>query len=386
MRYSTEIVKGLFIISAALTPVKESLAVFDQFTPYVYSEVLYDSNYFRTSSNAESDEVVHLGAGLTADLKLSRQHVLLDVAFDQAKHSTFDEYDYIQVNAKGTWDWQVGNRWGGKLGHRYTRKSSSFENRVFSSSGEEVFQLKDIRSTHANFFEASYQALPDWVLKGALYYENASYQQQKHLERDRKSHQFEMLYQNTLNTQIGWGVTYTTHDLPDRTNDYGEREINGLFYWEGSGKSAFSVNLGFTDVNYKDRDERDYSGTTGRLTYHWALTGKTHLDISIWQETSSLDAEVESYVLTSGISILPTWSVSGKVTVFGELTKTDDDLETPGEEGRDYDTLLYRIGASWVPLDYLQMSFSYGGDERNSSISSLEYGSEQIYARVQLTF
>lgn len=382
MRYSTVLVRGLFVLSTILMPVSESYAVFDQFNPYVYSEVLYDSNYYRDSDDAESERVWHLGAGLFADLKLSRQHFLLDVSFDQAKHDSFNELDHIQVNAIGTWDWQVGNRWSGNLGQKYSRELSSFD--------EQTIQQKDMRTTRTSFFDAGYQVLPDWFLKGGVRFEEVSYQHQNAIERDTVSRQFEMQYQNTLNTKVGMRFRYATHDLPDRFNDYYEREFSGVFYWQGSAKSSLSANLGFTDVIYNELDGKDFSGTTGRLTYHWALTGKTYLNISVWQETSSLNEEVDSYVLTKGISINPTWSVTNKVNIFGEISKSDNEFKgqevLPGESERKDDTLSYRMGIGWNPLDYIQLSFSYTSEKRNSNINTFDYDSNQVLARAQVIF
>ena len=385
-KYPSVLVRGLFTLSAVLLPVSNSYAVFDVFNPYVYSEAHNYSNYYKDSSDGKSQTVLYLGAGLSADLKLSRQHFILDVSIDQAKHNSFSELDYIQIDARGAWNWLVGNRWSGKLGYDYNRKSSSFENRKLSSSSESVVQQKDMRTSHATFLAAGYQLLPDWLLKGEVSYENTSYQQQKHLERDTTSQQFDVLYQNTLNTQVGLRVRFAKNDLPDRVYDYDERELSALFYWQGSEKSALSANIGFTDAKYREQDEGDFRGTTGRLTYHWKLTGKTHLDISAWKETSSLDSEVDGYVLTKGLSISPTLSVSEKITVFGEISKSDDVLEIAVGQSEKFNTFLYRIGASWSPLDYLQMSFSHEGESRNSNIDTSDYDSKQMSASIQLAF
>ena len=385
-KYSSVLVRSVLTFLAALLPVSNSYAVFDVFNPYVYSQVRSYSNYYRDHRNEKSQTVWHFGTGLNADLKLSRQHFLLDVSLDQAKHSSISRLDYIQIDSKGVWDWLVGNRWKGKLGHTYNRKSSSFENRKLSSSSENTFYQKDMRTSHATFFKAGYQLLPDWLLRGEVRHQNTLYQQQKHLERKSNSQELEVLYKNTLNTQVGLRAKSAVHDLSDEGNDYDEREFSGVFYWQGSGKSALSANIGLTYAKYKGRDDKYSRQTTGRLTYHWILTGKTGLDISAWRETSSLNSEVDGYVLTNGLSISPKWSLSEKIRVFGRISKRYDDIESQDGTKKEFDTFLYRIGVSWRPLDYLQVSFNYAGESRNSNVNTSDYDSKQLFASVRFAF
>jgi len=340
---------------AMFLPVGVSVAALEKFEPYAYARVLYDSNIFRASGDFNDDEedetVGHLGAGVSADLKLSRQHLLLDLEVDRAKYDNFDDLDHTRVDGVGTWAWQVGNLWSGNLGYEYQRKLRSFE--------EQFIREKDMKTTKTSFFDAGYQLHPDWRLEAGFNYRDISYQDRNRLDRDSITGLFEVQYSNTRNTRIGVRTRYTDNDLSEDnllgiSNDYTETEISGVFYWEGSGKSSLEARLGYTDQKFDDLDERDFQGTTGRLSFRWKATGKTKVDFSVWRETSNLSSEITTYVLRKGAEIRPIWSVTPKVSVFGAASYFEDDFKGDNEivtalggQRRNDDNWRFRIGSRW---------------------------------------
>ncbi|HEB87285.1 MAG TPA: hypothetical protein ENI68_09775 [Gammaproteobacteria bacterium] len=396
MKYSRSFVaRSLFLLSVALLPVDASLAALDRFDPYVSAKILNDSNIFRVSGdfdNEKSETVKTLGVGLNSDLKLSRQHLLLDVEVERVKYDSLGDLDHTRVDGRGTWAWEVGNLWSGNLGYGYNRELASFNQRISTD--------KDMRATHTGFFSAGYQIHPDWRMIGKLDYTDASYQEQDFLDRDRTAGTLEVQYANTRNTYVGVRVIYGKNGLRNTNiagvsidNDYDEKEISGIFRWQGSAKSTLEANLGYTDLKYNDLDDRDYQGTTGRLTYFWSLTGKTKIDISVWRETSSLYDEITTYVLQKGASIRPVWSVTPKINISGEIIYTNDDFKgrndiaaALGGQRRDDDTWQYRIGASWDPRRYLQVSVNYSREDRDSSIDAIDYDNDRVEAKVRLTY
>ncbi len=389
-------IRSVFLLPAVLVPVNVALAAVDRFDPYVYARVLYDSNIYRVSGdvdNEESDTVGHLGAGLNADWKLSRQHLLLDAEVDRSKYDSQGELDNTSIDGRGAWAWQVGNLWNGELGYKYNKEMSSFD--------EQLVPRKDMRTTHTGFWNAGYQIHPDWKIIAGLDYADTSYQHENFLDRKTSSGAFEVQYANTRNTRVGVRTRYSKNDLPDFdigpgvsiNNDYDETEISGVFYWQGSDKSALEANLGYTDVKYDELNDRDFQGSTGRLTYHRVVSGKTNIDFAVWRETSSLYDEITTYVLQKGASITPTWLATPKITIAGEIMYTNDDFKgrndvaaAAGAQRRKDDTWLYGIGATWTPRQYVQVSLNYRRETRDSSIDARDYDDDQVYAKAQFNF
>jgi len=408
MRNSAAFPTGILFVSLSLlAPYGVSFAAIDKFEPYAYARVLLDSNIFRLSGDEEArarfgstnrnDTVGHLGAGFKSDLKLSRQHLLLDAVVDRAQYDAFDELDHTRVDGNATWAWQLGNLWSGNLGYGYKRDMRSFDDRTILDPDP---LEKDMRTRHAVFFDGGYQLHPDWELVGGLGYSDVSYQDRELLNRDATSGQFEVLYRNTLNSRVGVRVKYTDNDLKEReiagigiNNDYTETQISGVLYWEASGKSALKANLGYTEQSFDELADRDYKGSTGRLTYFWKMTGKTKLNFSAWRETSTKNDEVTTYVLAKGANIIPSWSVTPVISLNGKIEyenadyKGQNDIVTAlGGPRRDDDTWRLGVSADWDPRRYLKLSLGYRYVDRDSSIDANDYDYNQVDAKVRVAF
>jgi exopolysaccharide biosynthesis operon protein EpsL len=392
----TSLLKILFVIPLAISPVSVSLAALDKFEPYVFTGVMYDSNLFRRSSNEESDTIWHVGAGFESDLKLSRQHLVLDIELDRSLYNTNDQLDNTSIDGRAAWQWEVGNLWSGNLGYDYDKRLNSYT---------ETFDTeKDMRTTQTGFFDAGYQLHPDWRLVGGADVVDVSYDERTQLDRKVNSGLLEVQYQNTLNTRVGLRGRYSVNELNDTniggisiSNDYDMTALSGVFYWEGSALSALELLLGYTDINYDETSDeigdRDFDGVSGRLTYHWILTGKTKLDISAWREPSTLNDEIQDYVLAQGVSIRPIWKATTKITVRGEILYENDDfkarndvLDSLGEQKRKDNNWLFSIRGNWEPRRNIDVSVGYRYKDRDSTIDVRDFKDNQVDARVQLTF
>jgi exopolysaccharide biosynthesis operon protein EpsL len=375
----------------------------DDFSPYAYARVLHDSNLFRVSGSQEAitvtgddkkdDTIGYLGAGLKSDLKLSRQHLFLDADVAQVSYDQFDDLDHTRIKGRAAWGWQLGNLWSGNLGYLYNKELSSFN--------ENQNPEKDMRTAHTGYFDAGYQISPDWALVGTANYIDTAYQKRDRLDRVSTTGQLEVQYRNTLNTRLGIRAKYTDNDLKNNqlvagslvSNDSTETELSGVLYWEGSAKSSLEARLGYTELRYDDLDNRDFNGLSGRLTYVWAITGKTRMNLAIWRETSSLGDEITTYVLSQGISLKPAWSVTRKISLQGELSFKNDDFK--GEEDarralslekREDDTWIYGVSAKWTPRDFVSVRLGYRNENRDSSVSSDDFKDDQLDAEVRFTF
>ena len=386
------LLSNLFILLLAISPVSVSFAVVDKFEPYVFTKVLYDSNLFRRSSNEESDTIWHLGAGFESDLKLSRQHLVLDLELDRSLYNANDQLDNTRIDGRAAWEWQVGNLWSGNLGYDYDKRLTSFTERLITD--------KDMRTTQTGFFDAGYQIHPDWRLVVGADAIDVSYQERTQLDRRTNSGLLEVQYQNTLNTRVGVRGKYSTNELDDTeiggtsiSNDYDVTALSGVFYWEGSAKSALELLLGYTDISYDQLSERDFDGVSGRFIYNWKVTGKTKLDIDAWREPSTLNDEIQGYVLSQGVSIRPTWNATTKISVRGVLSYENDDfkarndvLDALGQEKRKDDNWLIGIRGNWEPRRFIDVSVGYRYRDRNSTIDVRDFKDHQVDAKVQLNF
>ncbi|NOY16062.1 MAG: outer membrane beta-barrel protein, partial [Gammaproteobacteria bacterium] len=344
------------------------------------------------ASNEENETLTYLGAGFDSDLKLSRQHLLLNGLVERTKYDDFGELDNTRLDGRATWDWEVGNLWSGSLGSRYLKEMSSFT--------QVSTRNKEMRTRKTNFLEVGYQLHPDLRLSAEVDVSDVSYENRKRLDRDVTGAQFDVLYKNTLNTKVGLRVRRVQNDLNRGivggvpvSNDYAETTVSGLLFWEATGISSLEARFGYTDLTYDDLDDRDFQGVSGRLTYISKLTGKTQVNVAVWHETSTFRTEISSYVLSKGISISPRWSVTSKVYLDGDVSFVNDDFkgtnkinQSLGLPKRDDDTLLYRVSANWEPRGFVRVTLSYRNEDRNSSDDIRDYDDEQVDFKVQLTY
>ena len=393
---AVSLVGSPFALLMAISPFGVTYAALDKFDPYAYARVRYDSNLFRSNSNEQDETIGYLGAGVNADWKLSRQHMLLDAVVARAKYDSNDQLDHTMIDATGAWAWQVGNLWSGRLGYRYEDKMTSFNQRLITD--------KDMRTTQTGSLNGGYQLHPDWRLVAGAELKDVSFQERKQLDRDAYSGILEVQYQNTLNTRVGVRGKHTKNDLKDDNilgvsidNDYDVTNISGVFYWEGTAKSALEASVGYVDVSYNDNNidgiDRDFSGVSYRAIYHWVHSEKTKIDVEVWREPSSLNDEILDYVLAQGISVSPTWRVTEKVSLVGTLLYNNDDFKARNDitsalngERRDDDTWGFQINANWDPRKYLGLSVGYKIEDRDSSIDARDFNDHQADAKVLFRF
>lgn len=404
MRYNFVFpVKDVVIGVVLLTPFSAAMAALDDFSPYVYARVLHDSNLFRFSGSQEAivatgddkkdDTIGYLGAGLKSDLKVSRQHLFLDADVAKVQYDHFDDLDHTRIRGRAAWGWQAGNLWNGNLGYLYSKELRSFN--------QNSNPQKDMRTAHTGYFDAGYQISPDWALVGAANYVDTSYQEEDNLDRVASTGQLEAQYRNTLNTKVGLRTRYTNYDFKNDqnvagflvNNDYTETVVSGVFYWEGSAKSSLEASLGYTMLRYDQLNDRDFNGVSGRLTYYWVITGKTKLDLSVFRETSSLNDQITTYVLSQGISLRPVWSVTRKISLEGQLAYTNDDFkgeddarQALGLQKRKDDTWIYGVSAKWTPRDFMSVRIGYRGENRDSTVNTEDFDDNQVDAEVRFTF
>jgi hypothetical protein len=388
----TFLLRNLFILPLAVSSVGSAFAAVEKFDPYVFTKVLYDSNVFRRSSDEVSDTIWHIAAGFESDIKLSRQHLIFELDLDRSLYRANDQLDNTKIEGLAAWEWQVGNLWSGNLGYDYDKRMASFT--------ERFLPIRDMRTTQVLFLDGGYQIHPDWRLIAGINTTDVSYEERTRLDRDSNSGLLEVQYQNTLNTRVGLQGKFSSYELNDTeiggatiSNDYDVTSLSGVFYWEGSAKSALELVLGFTDVSYDELNDRDFDGISGRLIYHWIISAKTKLDIDLWREPSSLNDEIQDYVLSSGVSIKPVWSATSKIKVRAKLAYENDDfkarnnvLDALGEQRRDDDNLIFAITGNWEPRRYLDVSVGYRYHDRDSTIDVRDFTDHQVDAKLQLNF
>ena len=374
----------------------------DRFQPYIYAEVVHDSNLFRLPNESAAlsvlgttkmdDTIQHYGAGFNANLPISRQNIHADATVDRSIYDTFSSLDNTGGKGKLAWNWRVGSLWNGDIGSDYSKMLSSFT--------EQQSVQKDMITRKSTFATAGYQLTPDWRISGGL--KGADVNDQIFDQNDRKetTGSLEINYRTTANTRIGIRDTNTdTNLLNDQNvggtlvnNDYTTNSLSGVIYWEESGKSKFEGSLGQTTVKFDSLDARDFTGATWRLTYMYFATGKTHFDASYWRNTSSQDGEISTYVVSNGISLAPSWAATTKIHVGGLLKHEETDYKgdystiSTGSDARKDKINTVNIRLGYNLRQNIELSLGYGYQKRTSNYAADEYKYNRLEGRISIAF
>ena len=197
------------------------------------------------------------------------------------------------------------------------------------------------------------------------------------------------------------GLQYRTADasFPRRNtvatslvaNDYTENEYSIVAHWRLSGVSEIFARIGHTERKFDQAPNRDFSGSTWRLTYLWQPTGKTALEFATWRELAEFRDVNANYVRVTGISVVPTWSITPQVVLRGKISQQtlvyQGDSANPAVTDRRKDKeRLLQLSALWTPLRLTELAFSVENGRRTSNQAFTDYTYKAISVLVTRYF
>ncbi|MBC8007781.1 MAG: outer membrane beta-barrel protein [Prolixibacteraceae bacterium] len=365
----------------------------------VLGGITYDSNLFRLSDDTDaqsvlgtsekSDIIFRLGAGGKYELRKSRQKFIAEINVSEYKFKEFDDLDNTSNDLRGEWQWELGNNWNGELGLAHRRYLESFSN----------FQLylRDMVDQDRLYGSANY--LLNSRLKFTL---DADRYDTEHSEQTRN------VLDSTINNMaftVNWvtpaqntiGLKYRTADAsyPNRDtigtlsvdNSYKEDELSVVTQWAVTGASQIYARLGYTKRNFDELPTRNFSDPTWRLTYLWRPTGKAGLEVATWREISEFQDLSANYVRVTGLSVVPTWSLTPQLALRGRIAyETRDYVGDPGLGAvvvarEDKDT-VFQISALWTPLRLTEliMTLETGKRTSNQMFADYDYNAISVLA------
>ena len=370
-------------------------------SPYVYARVANDDNLFRLSDDAEAlavigtvdrdDTVTQIGAGLDIDAPFSRQRLRANLSVYKADYSRFDSLDHVGADVSSVVNWEVGNLFAGDVGFKFTRQLSRFY--------ELQAIAKDIRTRKIFFLNGGYRFHPSWRVVGDFSILDLTQTERPQLDRSESSQAVELQLSTSANTKLGTRIRHTKGNFErlqiingnEINNDFTEMEYSVVLYWEGSKKSRLEGRLGLTQRDHAQASERNFNGTTGRLSYAWLITAKTRIDSAIWRGTTTRE-ELTIFVVGNGVSIEPKWFATRKISVAANIEYETRDFEGISEavalvDGTRQDTATsLGVSVKYEPLDNVALSLGYDNERRNSNIDRADFRSKLLFVRAQVSF
>jgi exopolysaccharide biosynthesis operon protein EpsL len=375
----------------------------DAFNFSISQSVMRDDNIFRLSDNADvqaltgastrGDTVATAFAGISLDKLVGRQTLRASLDASHARYARFSRLDHDGTNIKGSWSCVLGNHWYGEIAFAHTEALTNFGD--FRSS------VKNINTSERVSYSANYRFHPDWslgvstfrvrsddssFLRAANQYETTGTEAVVQFARSNNSGALRLRHTNGNypNPQV------TPLGLVD--NSYRQDEIEGSLGWQATGASSFAVRIAKVRRNHEQVPLRDFSGATGRLAWDWLISAKAQFNIAVWRETGAQDDILSSYVVTSGVSLGPTWRPTAKTSVKATIEQQvrsyqgDPATALSGIEQREDRLRIASLSASYVPIERLQLSMTLRHEQRESNFAGFPYRANIAFANAQFSF
>jgi len=320
----------------------------ETFMPYVRALYGYDSNLFRlqndqeaqavlgTSSTAES--YLTLGAGMDANLKMSRQTIQAHVELNQTRFNTYGQLDNDGHDAYLKWAWKIGSRATGDVGVADTLKQASYTN---------VKQpVKNQIRTRRGTLNGAIQLAYPWQAQFGMESVRTSNDAAAQLPQDATVDALKagLQYRSDKGSTVAWVSRRSEGRYPNRQligvlavdNDYQQWDNGVAAVWKLSEKTSLTGKLNFTQRGYTDVPQRDFSGFTGLLSLGWNATEKTTLNASTYRdidaiESSAIENTTASYALNQGVAVDADWKPTAKLTFSTRLSH--DHVAYAGDPG-----------------------------------------------------
>lgn len=389
---------------AALTAQAAWGATNEPIQPYVSYQFMWDSNIFRLSGrdaakaqlgSSNMGTVMHrVDAGIDADIPISRQHVVAQLNVNKSRFESFRFLDYTGHDVQIRWEWVVGDRWSGVAGYSNSRHLASYT--------QLQRPVQSLVTLSNRFVDADYNFLPHWHVHGkASRYEVAySNDLQNASNVNLNSVEAGVDFISRADNSLGVQLKGTDGGYPNRQvvanstvdNSYRQYEVNALASWKYSPNTRVAARLGYVRRTYHQLSVRDFKGLAGRASVYWHVGGSTVLRLSAWRRISAYQNLLSSYVINNGASLSPTWTVTPKLTVKGQVLY--EALTYQGDPGFALDNTRVRrdhlhgagLDVTYKPFDHLTLEASYDWRYRTSNYSTRSYRDNTINVQLRLDF
>jgi exopolysaccharide biosynthesis operon protein EpsL len=355
--------------------------------PYVSANVSYDDNVFRFSSSdqakaafgssATSDVVKRIDLGVNVNLRLSRQVFTLASNINESRYDRFDILDNTGKSNRLGWNWRLGNDVYGEL--------SASKSDAIAGFNEIKQPVKNLRTTSRQKASVHWNFHPSWTADAIREHVKTENELISFNGSDREDDVFEtgVRYQNPLGTQLGLAYRILDSDFPNRTfsilgDESTKKDIIVTAAWLPTAKTKISARISQVSIEYKDTPQRDFNGLSQRWNLDHALTGKTNINLTAYQEVSPVDDVLSTYVKTKGFGVNPVWNATSKIAVRAGLGYEERDyLGSSGfllvDSDRYDESKLANLSLIYAPTTKSVVQIQYQGEKRTSNAINFDY-------------
>ena len=295
---------------------------------YVADREQFDSNVFRLSDAADVKAVVrptaskedHINspiAGLDGQWVFGRQIVDLTLQAQDNLYSKNSGLNNVSTDDKLAWNWALGGVLSGQVGIDYHRALLSFVNSVVYS--------RNTYSQTESFATGRYQLGPRWTLFAGILNSSIVLADPASKGNDSRSKVVDAGIEFAANVRDSFGLDYRYTDSRYPNGivltgssfdpDYREEQVRLLVKRSITEKTSIDLSGGLLKRQYTNTLIGSFSGPIWRGSLGWQPTDKTQIIVSAWRDLQAYLTDESNYYRTTGVSLSPTWTMSGKITL-----------------------------------------------------------------------
>ena len=354
---------------------------------WVQAGAVHDNNIFRfskdanvraiTGSDERSDNVVRLGAGVRHEQRIfGRQRVRLEARGEQYSYDRNSELDHFAYGLRGEWLWEFTNDLSGTLGYERRKRLVDL--------AQLQRPIKDMITEQRSFATAAYQLGPSVRLRGGLDHARAAHSENalNAAEVGINTVTGGVDYVTALGNALGVEARRSTGNAPIEAivgatpvdNEYTETEVALVGTAVAGSQIRGTARIGRTHREHRQFPERDFSGTTGRLTVAWTPLQKTAFEFAAYREPRTIVDIAASYVVVTGVSFGPRWAPREKLVFSALLIHENQDFRGDpsqvvlGTPERQEVLRTLRLGVGWEPKRFIEVSAGLEHGQRTSNV------------------
>jgi len=366
----------------------------------------HESNIYRLGGgqpiNSDTVSSTSLLAGL--DQTFGRQRAFADASVNTNRYSNNKTLNNTGYSLNGGLDWATVERLSGRISLGANRNMA-----VFNPGGDSpLLTKKNIQTNRQASATVRYGLVGKYTAEATLSHRRVAYSavEYNRFEYRQNSGALGLVYRPSGALSLGAALRHTTGSYPKARasasgfveDTYKRNDLDLTSNWTVSGASSIAARLSYGKQESASFNSRDFSGTTGAVTWNWTpgprLQVKTSLTRDTGQDTSFLTFGSSNFVtsdysrLTTALQSSATYELTGKVFLDASVRWSDRSLTGVGNQvGNDTNKGL-SFGGRWLPTRNTQVGCQLSHDSRSSDNLALSVpfsaNSTSCYAQITL--
>jgi exopolysaccharide biosynthesis operon protein EpsL len=375
----------------------------DTFNIHLTEAYARDNNLFRLPDDVDpttiapdktsrGDNIRTDSVSLTADKQYSLQRFHVGARLDNFAYSNYSYLDYTAKNFDGRWNWSLTPHITGLIAAERVQ--------VLNSFADYQNYTRSIRTTDTVRANSEFGAIGALRFVAGVAQSKTTHSEpiQQEGNTRTRSAQAGLRYLSSAENTIGYWyrenrVDWIGRDL-DEINLYDTRarqsdhEIYGTLNF--AGQAAIEGGVIRVDRRHDNFDQRNYTGTGGRLTINWAPDVRIKIGFFAKRDYASWWSNTASYTVTDSFGVTPSWQITQKIALYGRIETSQREFLGPIVPTT-ADTRLDKLGSAqiglnWDPVRNLTLGLSVQKNRRSSNQSGLDFSDTTTSGTAQLTF